>query len=188
MKLARQAGAAMAAAVLGLAALTGTGTALAAPAAPAAAPRGCPPNDSYAVSHVRPYFIVNDNPAVHVTAPGGVRLSLAVSEGREVKGEVSGSGHFTIDGVVAQADVTISLDVRYETKLSIKQHRSWTVPASWAHGWLAWGSHGYTFDWKRLRTDAGCKVEQLAQGSARLPAKPKFGFEHGRGIAPPETK
>jgi hypothetical protein len=56
----------------------------------------------------------------------------------------------------------------------------------WTHGWLAFGAYGYQFDWERVRTDRGCKVEVLARGTGKLPTK-NLDFHHGRGIAPPET-
>jgi len=186
MQLARRAGAAVAAAGIGLAALSAAGPAAAA-AAPKAVPRGCPPNYSYEISHVHHYFVTNKGTATQVTGPGGVRLYLAVSKGKQVKGAVSGSGSWTIGGVLAEAQLTITVNIRFSMTLSIKQHKAWTVPARWAHGWLAWGSRGYSFDWKRVRTDAACHVETIGHGTAKLPDKPQFGFAHGRGIAPPET-
>jgi hypothetical protein len=180
MHLPRRAAAAATATAIGLTALAGGGTAM-------AAPRGCAPNTSYSVSHVHRYFVTNKSTALQTAGPGGDRLTLAVKKGQDIHGKITGTGSFTIDDILVFIKVTISETVRFSWKTSAAGHsRPWPVPAHWAAGWLAFGSYGYQFDWKRERTDRGCTVEVLGHGTGKLPAK-HFAFHHGRGIAPPET-
>jgi hypothetical protein len=178
----RRLGAASVAAGLALMVLSGAGTAV---AAPRTDPRACPPRFTFAFSGVRPYFVTNPGHGLQKTAPGGHRISMTVLRGQVVHGLVAGTGRFSVSMLVTAARLKINLEIGYDKTQPSTRHSSFTVPAGWAHGWLAWGAAGYRFDWKEIRIDAACKPVVLAAGTATLPARPGFG--HGRGISPPVT-
>jgi len=177
------AGMAMAA---GLVVLGGPGAAMAAPAPPGATPRGCAPQEGYVYSHKHVYWVTNKNKDLHVTGPGGVRISLTISSGTKVHGEVTGSGKYSVAKIIKGADLNISGDLSYTQSQSVTKGASWKVPSRYAHGWLAFGFYGYRFTWKLERVDEACKPEVVAKGTGKLPGH-NPGFNKGRGIAPPYT-
>lgn len=169
-----------------LSAAGAAGPALAGTTGPALATAGgpdvCPAGEWYVVSNHHPYFVVHKK----VVAAGGLQLKLSIGSGTKVTGKIDASGSFSTSDLISKADAKIDANISYTKTADINQHAKWTVPSSWAVGWLGWGAWGYTFNWERGHYIGSCKFIVDRHGTAKLPAN-STGFDKGKGEGPADS-
>ena len=161
-----------------------TGTAHAA----TVSPRGCTNHSYFSTWGGHRIFLVKPNTRRHVYTVGaigrGVTLHLTVSGGTTVSTEITktwgSSVGVNIDVIAASAHSDISRAITVTRTNSVTLGADYTTHTN--HGFLSYGSYGYSYEWLAGYINSACRAIVTARGAGKSPGpagEPTFFW--GRG-------
>ncbi len=152
------------AAVLAFLLLAGAGLPVQAHA-DSASPRGCVTGYWYDITS-KTGIHMWDGKTWYKDGPGGT-ITTSVTQDGSVSSTATGSGSFSVGGIVAQAKIEVSSSVTNSTTVT-KGHTYTHDVAADKYGNLRYGSWGYYVGWARYYDSATCTTTKVAYGTARI--------------------
>ncbi|MFF2425859.1 hypothetical protein [Streptomyces mirabilis] len=128
------------------------------------------PSTWYRITSKKAYHIPSWwNGTKYKDGPGGT-MTVSVTTGGTISGDVTGTGEFVAKGVIFEAKASVSVKIGASVSVSAGHTYSRAISRS-KYGHLQYGSWGYKLTWKRYRSGSGsnCGGVEIGHGSATLP-------------------